>query len=117
MSNIVSEEVCAIMDDLPEAHLRKIDYVRPKTEEELSFWICTYDFTLSKINENENVGVSSSFRKKKRKMKKDRTFREKKERSLVYKNRADILNKIKVDPIDVVLPFSWVEKKCLKPFN
>ena len=93
--------------------------MRPKTEEEeLSFWICTYDFTLSKINENETMGASSSFRKKKRrKMKKDRTFREKKERSLVFKNRTDILNKIKVDPIDVVLPFSLVEKKCLKPFN
>ena len=96
------------MDDLPEAHLRKIDYVRPKGEEDLLFWICTHDFTLSKIGEPEAAPGGNAFRRKKKKTRKERTFREKKERSIVFKNRADTLSRIKVDPIDVVLPFSMV---------
>ena len=104
------------MDDLPEAHLRKIDYVRQKGEEE-PFWLCCYDFTLSKIGQAQGNGLSGLRRKKKKTIKKDRTFREKRDRSLVYKNRMDTLEKLKVDPIDVVLPYSAVEKKCVKLFN
>ena len=51
----------------------------------MAFWLYTYDFTLSKINKIEK---DSSFRKKKKKLRKQKTFREVKERSFVYKNRA-----------------------------
>lgn len=37
------------MDDLVEAHLRKVDYVRVKDDEEDKFWLCTYDFSLYPI--------------------------------------------------------------------
>lgn len=60
---------------------------------------------------------TNMFKKKKRTRKPEKTFREKKERSLVLKNRADTLSRLKVDPIDVIMPYSSVEKKCLKPFG
>ena len=37
------------MDDLAEARLRKIDYVREKGEEDFRFWLCTYDFSLVSV--------------------------------------------------------------------
>ena len=37
------------MDDLAEARLRKIDYVREKGEEDFRFWLCTYDFSLINV--------------------------------------------------------------------
>jgi len=84
-SNVISEEICAIVDDLTSTHLRKIAYIRPKGEEEVNFWIATYDFTLARLIEPEPT--KNSGLRKKRKTKKQKTFREKKERSVVFKNR------------------------------
>jgi hypothetical protein len=98
---------------LNEAHVRKIDYVKEPGEDDQPLWLCTFDFTLSKLNEPEEA---RSGKRKKKKTRKDKTFREKKERSVVYKSREETLAKLKVEPVDVVLPYSWVEKRCLKPY-
>ena len=54
-------------DDLSDAHLRKILYVRARGEEN-PFWLCTYDFTLSKLVEPEPSRLN--FKRKKRKTRK-----------------------------------------------
>ena len=45
------------------------------TDEDYCFWIYTHDFTLTKMNEVD-IKTGNTLKKRKKKIKKERTFRE-----------------------------------------
>lgn len=47
-------------------HLRKIDCVREKDDEESKFWLYTYDFTLYSLMDNQERRDTQISKKKKR---------------------------------------------------
>lgn len=92
--------------------MRKVDYVKERDSGDI-YWIYTHDFSLLPAIDPEKY----DHKIKKRKRNKKATMRTSKDKEYIYKKRAELLEKLKCEPIEAILPLSAVEKQCQKMFN